>query len=518
MDDAFDPLALVAGLGPEQLLAVQDAAEKRLQGAALARENEDGLLDLLETRERTLAARQVFDAALYVELSDRGAYRKAGFVSPFALFSGGLRLGEGEAHRRARLAIAIGRFTAMTGERLEPVLAATEAAVADGEIGRENVLVIAEVMEKVPAAATPDDRTKAEAMLAEAAKTLGPNGVGTVGNRILAWLDPDGELSDDTDRRRQRSFSLQGQDRQLMSKVRARLTPAARARLEVTLAQWAAPGMNNPDDPASPRGAADQPGLDPTVIAEAAERDDRTLTQRQHDALQALMEWERAQTGVAPNGSLSSELVITVAESDLARQAGVALTATGTRLPVRDLVHLAGSVVPWLEVFANAGSQVLYFGRGRRLASRAQRLALFGRDRGCTTVGCSVPFARTQAHHMPDWADDGCTDIDQLGAACGKHNRWNGNKPGQWESTVLTDGPDAGRIGWRPVGRPGPWLVNPLFHPEKLADHQPTAGLNTRMAEASDTDPPIPPAVGRPHPDESHRSGVERLLEQYLAA
>ena len=105
-------------------------------------------------------------------------YRKGGFVSPFALYSGGLRLGEGEAHRRARLATALGRFTAMTGERLEPSLTATEAAVADGEIGRENVLVIAEVMEKVPAAATPDDRTKAEAMLAEKVKK---GGVGTWG-------------------------------------------------------------------------------------------------------------------------------------------------------------------------------------------------------------------------------------------------------------------------------------------------------------------------------------------------
>ncbi|WP_159067440.1 hypothetical protein [Gordonia iterans] len=44
-----------------------------------------------------------------------------------------------------------------------------------------------------------------------------------------------------------------------MSKVRALLTPVLRAKLEVVLHQWAATGMNNPDDPDSPRGAADQP-------------------------------------------------------------------------------------------------------------------------------------------------------------------------------------------------------------------------------------------------------------------
>ncbi|WP_422560798.1 hypothetical protein [Gordonia sp. (in: high G+C Gram-positive bacteria)] len=77
------------------------------------------------------------------------------------------------------------------------------------------------------------------------------------------------------------------------------------------------------------------------------------------------------------------------------------------------------------------------------------------------------------------------------------------------ESTVLTSGPDAGRVGWRPVGRGSPWLVNPIFHPEKLSNHHPMAGLNTRMGEVSDTDPPTPDAG---------RSGVEKILEHLLTA
>ncbi|MFZ2509574.1 MAG: HNH endonuclease, partial [Gordonia sp. (in: high G+C Gram-positive bacteria)] len=132
---ALDVAVLLEGLSAAQLLAVQEAAEKRLQSAALVAQSEDGLLDLLASRERTLCARQVFDAALYVELSDRGAYRKGGFISMPALYSGGLRLGSGEARRRRVLATELGRFTTMTGERREPSLPATEAAVADGEIG-----------------------------------------------------------------------------------------------------------------------------------------------------------------------------------------------------------------------------------------------------------------------------------------------------------------------------------------------------------------------------------------------
>ncbi|MFZ2509513.1 MAG: HNH endonuclease, partial [Gordonia sp. (in: high G+C Gram-positive bacteria)] len=131
----FDATAVVDGLSAAQLVAVQDAAEVRLRSAALTPESEDGLLDLLEAREATVRRQQVFDAALYVELSDRGAYRKGGFISMAALYSGGLRLGSGEARRRRVLATELGRFTTMTGERREPSLPATEAAVADGEIG-----------------------------------------------------------------------------------------------------------------------------------------------------------------------------------------------------------------------------------------------------------------------------------------------------------------------------------------------------------------------------------------------
>ena len=121
------------------------------------------------------------------------------------------------------------------------------------------------------------------------------------------------------------------------------------------------------------------------------------------------------------------------------------------------------------EPATTRGRRVLYLGRASRFATAAQRLALFARDRGCTAPGCTVPFIRTQAHHMPDWTDGGVTDIDRLGGACGRHNRMNGTTPGHWESTVLTVGPDAGHVGWRPVGRSTRWQSNIMFHPERLA-------------------------------------------------
>ena len=91
---------------------------------------------------------------------------------------------------------------------------------------------------------------------------------------------------------------------------------------------------------------------------------------------------------------------------------------------------------------------------------------------------------------MPDWTDGGVTDIDRLGGACGRHNRMNGTTPGHWESTVLTFGPDAGRVGWRPVGRGTRWQSNIMFHPERLAPERPAPdpghGHPTTAAEPDD--------------------------------
>ena len=518
----FDVDAFLAGLDPGQLLAVQEAAEDRLQAAALTRAGDDRLLDLLRVRERTTRKAQIFDAALYIEINDRNTFRAAGYSTITALYGQGVRLGSPEARRRRDTAERIGRFTTLTGQPCEPHLTDTAAAVADGAIGRDHVTVIAEVMDRIPHTIAHDDRQRAEAMLAAAARTLDPAAVTVVGNRILSWLDPDGTLTDDTDRARRRTLLIQPQNRQLMSKVRAQLTPTLRASLEVMLAQWAAPGMNNPADPDSPRGAANQPGLDPAALSAAAARDDRTLGQRQHDALHALCDWALALAGPQTPDRIPAQIVITVSDEDLARQAGIALTATGTRIPVTDLVAYAAHAIPHLEVFAGATSQVLYLGRGNRFTTLAQRLALFGRDRGCTGPACTVPFARTEAHHMPEWADGGLTDIDHLAAACGTHNRWHGKARGQWESTLLTDGPDTGRPAWRPAGRDDPWLVNPMFHPEKLRPDQPTPAVNNHLGNPaditrdSDAGPPGSPGTGSLTDD--CESAVETRLAQFLAA
>lgn len=70
-----------------------------------------------------------------------------------------------------------------------------------------------------------------------------------------------------------------------------------------------------------------------------------------------------------------------------------------------------------------AESEVLDFGRARRLFSRAQRLALVERDGGCAM--CHAPPSYTEAHHIRWWdRDTGPTDLSNGVLLCtGCHHR-----------------------------------------------------------------------------------------------
>ncbi|MFT4088522.1 MAG: DUF222 domain-containing protein [Gordonia sp. (in: high G+C Gram-positive bacteria)] len=175
-------LVNIDALTPTELLDLQERIEDRLgHHTTLGRESEDSLLGLVETRERSRRKAEVFNAALYVEINDRDVHKQAGYCSTYALYQQGLRLGTGETLRPKNTAAAIGRLTSMTGDPLEPHLEATEAAVAEGVIGREHVAVIAQVMDKIPDRVDPEKRAAAEADLAEAARHLSPEDLVVMG-------------------------------------------------------------------------------------------------------------------------------------------------------------------------------------------------------------------------------------------------------------------------------------------------------------------------------------------------
>ncbi|SNS75473.1 HNH endonuclease [Geodermatophilus saharensis] len=65
------------------------------------------------------------------------------------------------------------------------------------------------------------------------------------------------------------------------------------------------------------------------------------------------------------------------------------------------------------------GREPLAVGRARRLATRAQRRALWRRDGGCARPGCpETRVERLHAHHLRHWVFGGATDLDNLVLLC----------------------------------------------------------------------------------------------------
>ncbi|WP_182873190.1 DUF222 domain-containing protein [Microbispora sp. H10670] len=98
------------------------------------------------------------------------------------------------------------------------------------------------------------------------------------------------------------------------------------------------------------------------------------------------------------------------------------ILATGQLLPVAS-VHRLARTSTLVRIVMDAGGQVLDMGRKVRLATPAQRRAVFARYATCWVDGCPLPATMCQIDHAEDWCSGGLTDLKLLGPACQFHNR-----------------------------------------------------------------------------------------------
>ncbi|WP_432866574.1 DUF222 domain-containing protein [Microbispora rosea] len=98
------------------------------------------------------------------------------------------------------------------------------------------------------------------------------------------------------------------------------------------------------------------------------------------------------------------------------------LLATGQMLPVTS-VHRLARTSTLVRLAMDAEGQVLDMGRKVRLATPAQRRAIFTRYATCWIDGCPLPATMCQIDHADNWSTGGLTDLKLLGPACQFHNR-----------------------------------------------------------------------------------------------
>ena len=242
--------------------------------------------------------------------------------------------------------------------------------------------IIRRFFDQLPSFIDYDVREAAEAQLASLAGGLKPEELRVAAQRLAMLLDQDGDLSD-ADRVRRRYLSIGNQQTDGMSKITGLLTPEARAVLEAVWAKLAAPGMCNPDD--------QTPGVDDQPSPEAAAGDTRCTGQRNHDALVAMGRALLASDTLGSHNGLPVTLVITTTLQELQSGQGHAVTGGGSLLPMSEVIRQAGAAQHYLAVFDKHTDQPLYLGRAKRCASKAQRLMLYAKDRGCSFPGCTAP-------------------------------------------------------------------------------------------------------------------------------
>jgi hypothetical protein len=252
------------------------------------------------------------------------------------------------------------------------------------------------------------------------------------------------------------SKGKQGPD--AMTSYRGQLTPEASATLEAICAKYAAPGMCNPDD--------DEPCTSGTPTQAQIDNDHRSIEQRRHDALVAVGRIALMSGKLGQLNGLPVTIIIRTTLQDLESRAGVGVTGDGTVMPIKDVLRLAKHSQLDLAVFDKATGSALDLFRTRRVASPAQRIMLIARDGGCTKPSCTVGAYGSQVHHATaDWADDGNTNVDELGLACGPDNRLV-DKDGGWTTTVNA----RGEVEWAPPPHldTGQNRVNYYHRPERL--------------------------------------------------
>lgn len=418
-------------------------------------------LTVLDRLERHRRRQPAFEHALVTQLQSQATAKEMGAKSWRAVLSQRLGISGPDAGRRLVEAADLGARRAVSGEPLAPVLPATAAAQARGEIGSEHVAVIRDFMAALPDQVDPGTAAAAESQLGELAGGLTPESLRTVARQLLGYLDQDGTVDDEREHARKRGLALGPQGLDGMSRLTGWITPELRATLDAVFAKLAAPGYAN---------AADQtPCLDGVPSQAQIDGDTRSPAQRTHDALQGVCRAMLASGTLGQHAGLPVTIVATTTLAELSAAAGVAYTGGGSVLPIPTLIRMAAAGAHgYLALFDDPKKVRMYYGRRRRTASPGQRLALYALDRGCSKPGCTAPPNRSQVHHAErDWQHGGTTDIDELTLACGCDNRLVDDSETGWKTRKRKGDRHTEWIPPKHLDRGQP-RVNLFHHPEEI--------------------------------------------------
>jgi hypothetical protein len=335
--------------------------------------------------ERSIEARKVAVAA---EFDARMAYAADGAVNTAVWLAPWARISRCEAHRIVKL-----------GRRMRR-MPATAQALDSGRLSTSQARVLSGVLNDRTAEVFADH----EPELVECAAALTVDQLVRVVRVWEARADADGP-DPDKGRHDRRTAHCVGGDG--MGHLDAQLDPEATAVVSTVLETIAGQLWRgeHPDETGEPP---------------------RTTAQRRADAL---VEMARRASTAHDHSPAAQPLVMVVTDVDALGGGGGhadihgagGAASMGQPIGTHTLGRLACDAT-FSRVVLGPDGEILDLGRASRVATAAQRRALFIRDEGCVFPGCDRPPGWCQAHHVVHWTDLGPTDVWNMALLCSHHH------------------------------------------------------------------------------------------------
>lgn len=238
---------------------------------------------------------------------------------------------------------------------------------------------------------------------------------------LLAYLDPDGAEPSDEIGARTRGFTM-GRQRDGAVPMRGNLLPEVAGQLSLLLDSLLNPRVEAPDDPTrDPIGSVRF--VESDEESELMPLDQRTRTQKMHDAFAMIVTTAARDGGFPQIGGAAPTLVVSVTADDYANSTGWAtIVNSGDLIPSR-VAEQTGCAGGIQRVLFDDHGRIASLGTSARIFNALQRRAITLRDGGCVIPGCTTPASWCEIHHVREYADGGQTHTDHGVLLCWWHHR-----------------------------------------------------------------------------------------------
>ena len=304
--------------------------------------------------------------------------------------------------------------TSLTGEMLPARFEQLGDGVAAGSVSVEKAAVIVRELEKAAVACSVDALATGERVLVGFAPGYSVRELRALAAQVRDRLDQDGVEPREVRQRRRRSLRVTTTE-DAMVRIEAVLDPESAAPVVTAIDAIVTRELHRSTKVAF---RDDQDGPTPS-----SEEETRTLTQLRADALVELCRHAAGCRQARAEGIPEITVVVRIDLDTLTTGLGIG-EIDGVAAPVSaGTVRRMAADAHVIPVVLRGNSEVLDLGRGTRLFTKAQRLALAERDGGCAWMGCPHPPSYTEAHHIRWWnAHSGATDLDNGILLCSSHH------------------------------------------------------------------------------------------------